>query len=241
MPPDAGHPDEAGVCATTHCSVVLAAGQGASAQAEQAWEQLGKTYWYPVYAKFRRRGRTPADAADDTQDFFASLIRRESLAGVRPERGRFRAYLKAALKHFAADQWARANAAKRGGGANATSLEALSAEARYAVEPRTDESPDVLFDRDWPAALFTQALAQLRAELARRPDPLQAALLPFLAADPEPGDYPRLAAEWGIAANTLAQRVRRLRGELRKHLLAQVRQTALSPADAEARSRSLFA
>ena len=47
-----------GVFATTHWSVVLAAGQRDTAQAAAALQQLCLIYWYPLYAYVRRRGYT---------------------------------------------------------------------------------------------------------------------------------------------------------------------------------------
>ena len=39
----------ADVFATTHWTVVIAAGQGSSRQADVALEELCRTYWYPLY------------------------------------------------------------------------------------------------------------------------------------------------------------------------------------------------
>jgi hypothetical protein len=38
---------------TTHWSLVLAAGKGASADAREALASLCQTYWYPLYAYVR--------------------------------------------------------------------------------------------------------------------------------------------------------------------------------------------
>ena len=67
-----------GVFATTHWSVVLTAGDGASPAAEAALERLCRTYWFPLYAHLRRRGRGPDDAAELTQELFARLLRRDA-------------------------------------------------------------------------------------------------------------------------------------------------------------------
>jgi hypothetical protein len=56
-------------------------------------------------------------ARELAHDFFArSCSQVDAIEGADPLRGRFRSYLLAALKRFAADQRDRANAAKRGGG-----------------------------------------------------------------------------------------------------------------------------
>ena len=59
--------------ATTHWSVVLAAGQYASPQAAAALEQLCRTYWYPLYAFIRRQGCGVDEAKDLVQGFFQRL------------------------------------------------------------------------------------------------------------------------------------------------------------------------
>src|SRR5881227_3320946 len=101
---------------TTHWTLVLAAGQNASAEAEAALEGLCRTYWYPLYAYVRRKGHSPHDAQDLTQEFFARLLAKNYLATVGREKGKFRSFLLAALNHFMADERDRAMAAKRGGG-----------------------------------------------------------------------------------------------------------------------------
>jgi hypothetical protein len=109
---------------TTHWSVVLAAGGGDSPAARQALEYLCQTYWYPVYAYVRRRGHSPEDAEDLTQEFFARLIERNDFAKVSREREPFRAFLKGALNHLLSDQRDYVRAAKRGGGKIILSLDA---------------------------------------------------------------------------------------------------------------------
>ena len=78
---------------TTHWSTVLHAGGVDSPAARAALERLCAAYWYPLYARVRRRGHGRDDAADLTQEFFAVLLRRNSLAHVGPEKGRFRTFL----------------------------------------------------------------------------------------------------------------------------------------------------
>src|SRR3974390_685886 len=100
---------------TTHWSVVLAAKDQDSPRGAQALELLCRTYWYPLYAFVRSSGYSPPDAQDLTQEFFARLFEKDSLRLVEPEKGRFRTFLKMALKRFMAKEWARLRADKRGG------------------------------------------------------------------------------------------------------------------------------
>src|SRR5689334_9752642 len=85
---------------TTQWSVVVRAGQSASAEANSALEDLCRTYWYPLYAFVRRQGHNCHDAEDLTQSFFARLLETRNLRLADRERGRFRSFLLTALKHF---------------------------------------------------------------------------------------------------------------------------------------------
>src|SRR5438067_593071 len=109
-------PSTAPQFALTRWSVVLAAGESESAGAKDALENLCRSYWPPLYAFVRRQGHSPADAQDLTQEFFARLLAKNYLGAVDPAKGRFRSFLLASMKHFLANEWDKAKAAKRGGG-----------------------------------------------------------------------------------------------------------------------------
>ena len=226
---------------TTHWSAVLDAGGADSPTTRAALERLCAAYWYPLYAHARRRGRGPDDAADLTQEFFATLLRRNSLATVGPEKGRFRTFLLTSLDYFLHDQSARDRAAKRGGGATLVQLDAMDAEQRFALEPSTHESPDKAFDRRWAAALLEQAFARLEAEQAEAGKAgLFSRLKPLVAREVEPGEYEALSSELGLAANTIAKTVQRLRQRARQLLLDEAAQTVAAAGDAERELRELF-
>lgn len=80
-----------------------------------ALESLCASYWYPLYAYARRLGHPVPEAQDLTQGFFSRLLERHYLREVQPGRGRFRAFLLAAFRHYLANEWDRARAEKRGG------------------------------------------------------------------------------------------------------------------------------
>ena len=69
-------------------------------QSDRALEELCQSYWFPLYAYVRRRGHSKEDAEDLTQAFFARFLEKNYLEGLDAERGRFRAFLLASLKHF---------------------------------------------------------------------------------------------------------------------------------------------
>jgi RNA polymerase sigma-70 factor (ECF subfamily) len=227
--------------ASTHWSTVLDAGGADSPTARAALERLCSAYWFPLYAHVRRRGHGPEDAADMTQEFFATLLRRNSLRSVGPSKGRFRTFLLTAMDYFLSDRVARDHAAKRGGGVPLISLDALDAEQRLALEPATEETPGAAFDRRWAVALLDRAFTGLQAEQTKAGNAkVFARLRPFLVRETAPGDYEAAAVELGMNANTIAKAVQRLRLRARKLLLDEAAQTVAAVADAETELRELL-
>ena len=123
---------------TTHWSVVLAAGHGDATRTSDALAHLCKSYWYPLYAYVRRRGHSPPDAQDLTQEFFARLLAKQWLASADREKGRFRTFLLTAMSRFLANEWDRAGTQKRGG--RAVQLPSTRQLRRRATKP-TPRSP----------------------------------------------------------------------------------------------------
>src|SRR6266576_877018 len=150
--------------ATTHWSVVLAAGQTNTPRSTEALEELCRTYWYPLYAFVRRKGHSSHDAQDLTQAFFARLLEKNYVAQADRERGRFRTYLLASLTHFLADEWDKTRRLKRGGGRELISFDAASAEERYRLEPVDQLDAAKLYERRWVTTLFDKVLARLENE-----------------------------------------------------------------------------
>src|SRR5215217_4253429 len=134
---------------TTLWTIVLAAGDPNHPGAADALNRLCHTYWYPVYAYVRRKGRVAAEAEDLTQEFFSRLLRRGFPTGVRREGGKFRSYLLRALDHFLINEWRRDSSIKRGGATTIFSLDGLDAEARYRMDPADAVTSESLYDRRW--------------------------------------------------------------------------------------------
>lgn len=232
---------QGGMFVTTHWSVVLDAGDPTSPTAAVAMQELCRSYWFPIYAHLRRRGMSAAEAEDLTQDFFASLLRHDSLASVRRERGRFRSFLLTSLKYFLADQSDRARATKRGGGEKPIELDSLSAEERLSLEPACHDTPERAFDRHWAATLVQHALEGLQAEQHAAGRGRQFELLKcFLEHETSPGEYEQLSPELGLSPNAIAAAVRRLRLRLRDFLVSEAMRTVATPTEAEAELRTLF-
>jgi len=240
-PSSASTPAPGDIFATTHWTVVLAAGRRSAPQADRALEELCRAYWYPLYAYVRRHGHSREDAEDLTQGFFASFLKRNYLERVSSEKGRFRAFLLAALKHFLANEYDRAGRQKRGGGVAPLSLDWQDADARYQFDPADQISPDKLYDRAWAMTLLEQVITRLRAESAAegRAEVFEQ-LKPFLMAGGGDIPYAQAAAKLGLNESAARVAVHRLRKRYRELLRAEIAQTLSDPADLDEEMRALF-
>ena len=227
--------------ATTHWSVVLAAGDGKSPEAGAALEKLCRAYWYPLYAHVRRRGYDAQTAPDLTQAFFERFLEKDDLRQVQRERGRFRSFLLAALDHFLANQSDRSRTLKRGGGEPVLSLDAEDAEGRYLLEAASDESPACAFDRRWALAVLDHALDRLHSELAAAGKARQfEALKPFLSNESTAGAYEPVAAGLGISVGAVRMAVSRLRERYGELVRAEIAQTVSTEAEISEEMRYLI-
>jgi RNA polymerase sigma-70 factor (ECF subfamily) len=231
--------------ATTRWSLVLAAGQpradedGADAQA--ALEMLCQAYWMPVYAYLRRRSAQVDDAQELTQAFFAHLLERNALAAAAPDRGRFRAFLLTACKHFVAHERERERAQKRGGGVRTWSLDFESGEARFQLEPVDCLTPERLFERQWALTLLDRVLQLLRAEFARHGRERNFDLLKAYLGGTAPESYALLGEQLDLSEGAARVAVHRLRRQYRELLREEIAQTVASPEQVDDEIRDLFA
>jgi RNA polymerase sigma-70 factor (ECF subfamily) len=229
------------VFATTRWSVVRAAGHANPTQARAALEKLCRTYWYPLYAYVRRRGHSPPDAQDLTQEFFAHLLERQSLALADPNLGRFRAFIVASLNHFLANEWKKAQAQKRGGGHQPFSLDWAAAEERYDLEPADRATPDAIFDKQWALTLLGEVLNRLEAEYQKAgKGEWFAALKQTLMGARESQPYALLARQLGASEGAIKVAVHRLRKRYRELVREEIAGTLEHPDEIESEMRYLF-
>jgi len=231
----------ADVFATTHWTVVLAAGRRSTPQADVALEALCRTYWYPLYVYVRRHTATREDAEDLTQSFFARFLEKNYLEGLSSDKGKFRAFLLAALKHFLANEWDRANRQKRGSGVALFSLDWQSADTRYQIDPADNLSPDKLYDRAWAVTLLERVITRLRQERdAGGKGRLFEQLKPFLMIGKNAMPYAQAAATLGLTEGAVRVGVHRLRRRYRELLREEIAQTLADPAQAGEEMQALF-
>lgn len=121
-------------------------------------ERLLRLYWSPIYAAIRRQGFGAHDASDLTQEFMTQVVIGRDLASkADPARGRFRSYLKQALRNFLID---RSRGRKRAEGERSAHFSTAEGDigAPHPAAPQTGPDP---FDREWAAAVIEVTLQRL--------------------------------------------------------------------------------
>ena len=226
---------------TTQWTRVLEA-RGDSPEAKAALSDLCAAYYAPVFAFIRHNAPNEDAARDLTQEFFARLLARQGVAGVDPQRGRFRSYLLGAVKHFLADMREREHRLKRGGG-----------QPLESIEPGTDTSPglqlpdpnapgpDREFNRKWALTLLDRALAALAQEhqTAGKADHFEV-LKSWLTGDAENLSQAGAARQLGLNEGAVKVAIHRLRRRFREVIKSEIAQTVSDHTQAEEELRHLL-
>ncbi|MGC4074856.1 MAG: sigma-70 family RNA polymerase sigma factor [Nibricoccus sp.] len=227
--------------ATTRWTLILAACDSDAPKSEAALAELCRTYWQPLYAHARRHPLSAADAEDAVQGFFARLLRLDSVADARRERGRFRAFILGSFNHYLADLRDHARAEKRGAHL-LTPLDTQAAEAAFVQTPAPDLPPDRAFDRAWALALLSRVTTRLRDEhVATHRTALFDALSPNLAGRRTDAPHAELAAKLDISEPAVRVALHRLRQRYRQLLRDEIAHTVAREDDIDDELRLLLA
>lgn len=225
---------------TTRWSVVLAAQDKSSPDSAAALETLCRAYWYPLYAYVRGSGRSPHDAQDLTQEFFARLLALDWLRVVLPEKGRFRSFLIVSMKRFLTNEWHRDMAQKRGAGNLALSLDTEAAERRFAAEPPL--TPDELYERRWAMTLLEESLERLQRAFTHTGREQEFnALKEWLTAERGCIPYGQIATALGTTEGAARVAVHRLRKQFRQSFRQTIAETVEATGDVDVEMRHLVA
>jgi RNA polymerase sigma-70 factor (ECF subfamily) len=217
---------------TTRWSRVARAVGPPTPEARAALAELCCAYWYPIYALIRRKGHGADLAVDLTQEYFARLLEKRTVASADPVTGRFRSFLFADCSFFLADRRDRDRALKRGGGRPALSIDARDAEGRFLREPSHNQTPERSFDRDWALSLIARVFDRLerhygekgRSDLFRR-------LKPLVSSDPNASSRAVVAAELGMTEGNVRVAIHRLRARFAAGLREEVAATLAEAGD----------
>ena len=209
--------------------------------ARGALNDFCQRYWAPVHGFIRWKGHAEAEAADLTQDFFLNFLETRSWRRADPRQGRFRTFLLGALAHRLAKARAHQTRLKRGGGAEAISLDEASGalgdgEALPAVAP----AEAAYFDREWAISVLGAALAATREDYAAHgKQRLYESLKCFLTAREAPPSYEATAAALGLGLGAVKTEIHRLRQTLRAALRREIGRTVSAPHEVEEELRHL--
>jgi len=233
--------DNPGIFSTTHWSVVLAAGKEDSPAAEAALERLCRTYWYPLYVFVRRKGQSPHDAQDLTQEFFARFLEKRFVSLADQSRGKFRTFLLRSLEHFLINEWTKARAAKRGGVTKTISWDEQEAEQRYLLELVDGTAPDKAYEKRWAMSLLEQVMERLREEFKSERTDLFEALKTTVWGEATDASYQQIGAKLGMGEGAVKVAAHRMRHRYRDLLRAEVGHTVATSDEVDEELRYLAA
>ena len=227
---------------TTRWSVILTSAQSQAPGSKEAFADLCKLYWYPLYAFIRHRGYSAEDAEDLVQGFFLHLVGHKSLSRVDRSKGKFRSFLLASLQKYLSDEADRARCLKRGGGAEFVYLDVEGAEDRYRLEPVDTLSPEKIFDARWAMALIGDAFNRLGREYDSQGkattfqalrvflDPINTKSLP---------SYEEVAAQLEVSVGALKTLIHRLRKQYTAFVREEISRTVSNSADMDSEIHEL--
>lgn len=206
--------------------------RGSEPGAREALSELCAAYYAPVVSFLRRDGRDEDTARELAHDFFARLLAGGVMENADPQRGRFRSYLLAGVKRFAADQREKAGAARRGGGQSQESIDTGpdATGAGLQIADATAEAPDAAFDRQWALTVLARALGALENEMSESGRGGHfSALKPWLTTDDRAPPQAGAAAQLGISEDAVKVAIHRLRKRFRDAVKAEIAQTVSDP------------
>jgi RNA polymerase sigma factor (sigma-70 family) len=220
---------------TTRLSLVLAAAGAPGGKSREALADLCRIYWHPLYDYVRRQGHDADEAQDLTQSFIARLLEKNTLQKFREQRGRFRSFLLASLKHFLANERDSARAQKRGGGQAPVPIDS-------ALSPSDNLTPERAFERQWALGVLARVQERLREESAQAGksqhfDKLRG----HLTGDDDAVRYRDLAREMAMTEGAVKVAVHRLRQRFHEALRQEISMTVAHPEDIGDEIRYLMA
>lgn len=214
----------------TRWSLILEAREGN----EEDLNTLFQAYWFPVYGSFYDKVRNHHDAEDLTQRLFSEIVRRNDLESLAPVNGRFRSFLKAAIKNLHCNFVAERTAKKRGGNASPLSIDSGKAQSWLDLESFEDNDPGRIFDQRWILSVLESARRNLRFSMQEQGkgklyEELEELLLPRSRAS----SYAEIASRLNQAEGTIRVKAFRIREQYRYEIRSCIRETVGNAKEAE--------
>ena len=202
-------------------------------------------YWKPVYKYLRVKWQLQQEeAADLTQEFFATTLEKDVVGKYDPAKARFRTYLRMCVDGFASNARKAERRLKRGGGVTLVPLDFETAEGEIAThEPAVDADVDEMFYREWVRSLLEKSVAELQrtAEASGRASMFEVFkrydLLDEQATRPT---YAEIGRELGLTPTTVTNNLAAMRRQFRTILLEHLRELTASDEEWEAEAAKLL-
>jgi RNA polymerase sigma factor (sigma-70 family) len=207
-------------------------------------DELARSYWKPVYHYLRVAwAKSNEDAKDLTQAFFLWLTDRQALARYAPERGSFRTFLKALLRHFVQHHDQALDRIKRGGGRVFIPLDQDDASLAGIVADPKVLSPDEAFEKEWRNTLMSAAVERVRRRLASEGAGVKFRVFEAYYLNGEAGErptYTAVASRLGVKEGELKHYLTDVREDVRNEIRAQLAQTLTQPDDFQEEWNAFF-
>jgi len=198
----------------------------------------------PVGTVFNQSPRADRIKVEVIKETKSQGREKNSLRRSQQERGRFRSFLLASLKHCLANERDAVRAQKRGGGLAPVPLSVAlhTGERRYSLEPRDEMTPEKIFEKQWALGLLNRVLDGLREEAAASGKPEQFdRLRGCLTGDDQRIGYRELAGQLGMSEGAVKVALHRLRRRFGELLRSQVAYTVADPELVDDEIRHLLA
>jgi hypothetical protein len=175
------------------------------------------------------------DVDDLTQEFLSTDFLVQLIPNANPERGRFRCFIRTALRCFILNRKERESAAKRGGQVFHDSIEAHQHELEALVNAPS-------FDREWALETFRRAARRLRERHVKLQTEAELEQLWALFWDDSAAARRLFEKEAGLNSQAINQRLYRFRTRLRECLRHEVSASIASeaPGDIDDEARYLM-
>lgn len=225
----------------TAWSSILSSPDSRSSQRRDRLNRLLTRYWRPVYAFIRTSwGRSIEDAKDLAQEFFCSLLESDFVLTYRPDKGRFRNYLKAALQNFLSKDRRDSGRIKRGGGRTVLSLDAEGLETEEFLADARRLPPEQMFDRQWAHDVMSRALEELRRSLCAEGKERVFRIYEAFELSGERPSYDAISQTFSISFHDVKNALNFARARLRELLMSIVSDTVATAEDLRDEMNRLF-
>lgn len=225
-------------------TVILDAGALSPDERREKLDKLIRSYWRPAYWWLRKtKGCSAEDALDLTQEFFTHFLERDLVSSVAPEKGRFRTFLKVALRNFLVDRHRYESAEKRGGGKRELRLDHIGGEEEPWEPPAGSMTPDKILDLCWRESLVREVLDEVRKTLEAAGKQSYFQLFARVALDTSRRDAPtyrELAGEFSMTPAQVAHRLMYVKHLARIELRKKVKRYVATAGDLESEIHDLF-